>query len=283
MNTELIRTGLEDRLRKRVSLWRYSLSGEGQKLSVEEANELAMEHKGWAESIARSVARAWNLDWQSDGLDGAALEAVIFCSRRYDPARGVPFKGYARKRIHEASSDAARKSKGWRKAGSSSKTQQAAREVSIELVNVFPELRSGYLPSSGDGDDSSRSGIRQLLVGATMIASRQGMDGPDADELLDLKKAVRIIAALEVVHQTIMWKIYWEGDSMRSIASGWGIDELNVIREHKALLEFLYSSISRGKVTKQLRVRPGLKDIALKLKRKDEIGPFQRMLEKSEE
>jgi len=69
---------------------------ESQRLSQEEANNLVVEHHGWAESIARSVARAWNLDWRLDGLDGAAMEALIFCSRRFDPGRGIPFKGYAR-------------------------------------------------------------------------------------------------------------------------------------------------------------------------------------------
>src|SRR5262245_28432393 len=97
-------------------------------LSIEEADQLVLEHQGWAESIARSVARAWNMDWRLDGLDGAAMEALIFCARRFDPARGVPFRGYARKRIHEASTDAARKSRGWRKGlGTTSKSEQQAR------------------------------------------------------------------------------------------------------------------------------------------------------------
>jgi DNA-directed RNA polymerase specialized sigma subunit len=247
-------------------------------MTLEEANALVLEHRGWAESIARSVARAWNLDWQLDGLDGAAMEAIIFCARRYDPSRGVPFKGYARKRIHEASSDAARKSKGWHKAGSSSKAQQNAREVAVDLIDIFPELRTGQLPSSGDGDDDARSGIRQLLVGATMLASRQGFEANDPDTILDLKKTVRIMAGLEPVHQIILWRIYWENESMRSIASNWDTDELNVIREHKSLLAHLHSTISRGKSSKPLRVRPGLKEIALRVKKKDPKGPFQTML-----
>jgi DNA-directed RNA polymerase specialized sigma subunit len=247
-------------------------------LTIEEANELVLEHRGWAESIARSVARAWDVDWQMDGLDGAAMEAIIFCSRRYDPARGVPFKGYARKRIHEASSDAARKSKGWHKAGSSSKAQQNAREVAVDLIDIFPELRTGHLPSGGDGDEDARSGIRQLLVGATMLASRQGLAAADPDELIDLKKTVRIMATLEPVHQIILWKIYWESASMRSIASDWDTDELNVIREHKSLLAHLHSSIARGKSSKPLRVRPGLKEISLRVKKKDPQGPFLKML-----
>jgi hypothetical protein len=206
------------------------------------------------------------------------MEAILFCSRRYDPERGIPFKGYARKRIHEASSDAARKSKGWHKAGSSSKAQQNAREVAVDLIDIFPELRSGHLPSSGEGDDDTRSGIRQLLVGATMLSARQGIEGADPDDVLDIKKTVRLMATLEAIHQIILWRIYWETESMRSIASSWETDELNVIREHKALLAFLHSSIARGKTTKPLRVRPGLKEISMKLKKKDPKGPFLKML-----
>jgi hypothetical protein len=43
-----------------------------QVLSEEDANALVIEHQGWAESIARAVARGWNMDWRLDGLDGAA-------------------------------------------------------------------------------------------------------------------------------------------------------------------------------------------------------------------
>ena len=76
---------------------------------------LVEENAGWAASIARSVARAWNMDWQLDGLDGGAYEGLLFCARRYDPTLGVPFRAYARRRIHEASTEEARKSKNWKK------------------------------------------------------------------------------------------------------------------------------------------------------------------------
>src|SRR5262245_11688360 len=122
-------------------------------LSLEEANSLVVEHQGWAESIARSVARAWNMDWRLDGLDGAALEALIFCARRFEPARGVPFKGYARKRIHEASTEAARKCRTWKKSLTSSTQDDASREISLELLQIFPGLRSGRLPGGDDGGE----------------------------------------------------------------------------------------------------------------------------------
>ena len=132
-------------------------------LSEEEANELVVEHLGWAESIARSVARAWNLDWKLDGLDVAAIEALIFCSRRFDPNRGIPFKGYARKRIHESSTEAARKTKGWTRTSSSGSNREIkAQKLAMELYGIFPELRTGSLPSH-ESHSSEDSGARAAI------------------------------------------------------------------------------------------------------------------------
>lgn len=249
-------------------------------LSIDEANELVEEHRGWAESIARSVARGWNLDWQSDGLDGAAMEALIFCSRRFNPSLGIPFRGYARRRIHEASTEAARQSKGWIKPTSASQYDRLAKEVSVELFDLFPELRSGSLPMSLDeesGDQAMRVSIRQLLVGATLVTTRQGLASSSPDELLDTKKVISFLAHLEVIHQIIFWRIYWDGDSMRTIASDWEMDELNVIREHKALLDHLQRAIQKDKAFEPLKVRPGLKRVALDMKRDKTIGPFTKL------
>lgn len=250
-------------------------------LNIEEADKLVLEHQGWAESIARSVARAWNMDWQLDGLDGAAMEALIFCSRRFDPSRGIPFRGYARKRIHEAASEAARKCKGWRR-GSSSKAALDAREVSVELLNVFPELRTGQISFSDEGgtdnDGEMRSAIRQLLIGADIIASKLSMEFAQPDELLEIKRLIEMLGSLDTVHQALMWKIYWDGDSMRSVATDWQIDELNVIREHKVILAYLLKCMSVKRDLTKPRVRPGLKNIAIKMKKNLEDSYFTGLL-----
>ena len=252
-----------------------------QKLTEEEANALVLEQQGWAESIARSVARSWNLDWRLDGLDGAAMEALIFCSRRFEPKRGIPFRGYARKRIHEASTEAARKSKGWRRAGSGSKEEQRARDVSVELYRVFPELREGYLPyteDSGSADHDERGAVRQMLMGASIIAARQAMEDPLPDDLVDYRRVVALMAKLEPVHQLLIYRVYWDGLSLRTVATEWDTDGLNVMREHKVLLNFLQKSIGAGKSTSPPKVRPGLKDMAGKLKRDGSEGPFSDVL-----
>lgn len=250
----------------------------GRVLTHEEAETLILEHRGWAESIARSVARAWNMDWQLDGLDGAAMEALIFCARRFKPDLGVPFRGYARKRIHEASTEQARRSRGWR---SGSRAEQQAREISAELLNVFPELRMGQLPGSDDSGDEAgdrRGAVRQLLMGASLIAAQRSLVTASLEDAMDIKRTVEIMAKLEPVHQTLLWKIYWEGLSLRNVADEWETDELNVIREHKVLLEYLQNSLTKSKRPSTVKVRPGLKPIAIKLKKKSETGEFSRLL-----
>lgn len=257
-----------------------------QALSVEDANLLVLEHRGWAESIARSVARAWNMDWKLDGLDGAAMEALIFCARRFQPHRGVPFKGYARKRIHEASTEQAKKSRGWQKGlGAQSKSDQLSREVSSELFVMFPELRMGQLPypeESGSGAEGDvRAAIRHLLVGASIVAAKQSISTATPDDAFDYKRMIVLIGTLLPIHQLLLWRVYWEGQSLRALASEWETDELNVIREHKALLAHLYKGFSKGKSLQSPKVRPGLRHIALKLKRENSRGYFTDMLQKA--
>ena len=253
-------------------------------LSKEEADELVLEHKPWCESIAKAVARAWSLDWQSDGLDGAAIEALIFCARRFQPERKIPFKGYARKRIHEAATEAARKSKGWdRGSGTAVRTERLAKQVSAELFDMFPELRSGHLPGMDDGEGSGPSGsrlaIQQLLVGASIIAAKQGLAAAAPDEMIDYKRMLKVLMQLEPVHQTLMWLLYWEGYSLRGIADHWQTDELNVIREHKVLLEYMQKSLAKGKAAAPPRVRPGLKDVSSIVKKDSPNGCFNELLQ----
>jgi hypothetical protein len=198
----------------------------------------------------------------------------------------VPFKGYARKRIHEASTEQARKSRGWQKNLTSNKGDSESREISAELMVLFPELRSGQLPypeESGSQDGDVRAAIRHLLVGASLIAVKQGITTSSPDDAMDYKRMIVLIATLAPIHQLMLWKIYWEGLSLRSVAGEWDTDELNVIREHKALLAFLYKGFARGKQFQIPRVRPGLRHAALKLKKDGTVGLFSQMLEKAGE
>lgn len=239
---------------------------------------LVNEHAGWAEAIARSVARSWNLDWQLDGLDGGAYEALLFCARRFDPKMGVPFRAYARRRIHESSTEEARKSKSWQKGvGTNSPEEQAAREISAHLFHIFPELREGILPESQDeGEEGLRTTVRQMIASASLIASfhDSGMENPE--KVVQYRQLVEVVALLEPVHQQIIWSMYWKGLSMRALADEWSIDELAIIREHQQILQHVFSAINAGrnKPVKKLKVRPGLRTVAQSLRRNKQPPPF---------
>ena len=155
------------------------------------------------------------------------------------------------------------------------------------MFNIFPELRVGQLPAYGDSEEGEDSGtriaIQQLLVGASIIAARQGLASATPAELIDYKSMIEIMTRLDPFHQLLIFKIYWEGESLRSIANEWRTDELNVIREHKILLEYIQKSITRGKEITPPRIRPGLQEISIKLKRKETVGVFSRLITEKRE
>jgi hypothetical protein len=124
-----------------------------------------------------------------------------------------------------------------------------------------------------------RSAVRELLVGASIVASRQAVsEDPLPDELVDYKRMVGVMAVLEPVHQWLLYRVYWDGLSLRTVATEWETDGLNVMREHKVLLSFLQKSMAAGKPAPAPKVRPGLKPLIIKLKREGSKGPFSDLV-----
>jgi RNA polymerase sigma factor (sigma-70 family) len=248
--------------------------------SDEMVHKLVEDHQGWAASIARSVARAWNLDWQLDGIDGGAYEGLLFCAQRYDPEKGVPFRAYARRRIHEASTQQARESKAWQRGtGAGTEVESDAREISARLLDIYAELRDGLLPTAGsdvEGEEAIRASIRQLLTSANLLSSFNESRNQNPEYAVEFKRMLSLIVEMETVHQHILWNVYWQGQSMRSLASDWGIDELAVIREHQAILKNIQSraTSSSPRAKKKLKIRPGLRPIAQKMRKEGTASPF---------
>lgn len=233
--------------------------------------KLVTDHQGWSASIAKCIAKSWNLDWQLDGLDGAAYEALIFCAKRFDPNLGVPFRAYARRRIHEACTAEARNSKSWQYGTSEmSQIECDAREVAYRLFEIFPELRDGLLPvevpeNETLTEDTMRGSIKHLLASASLLTSFQKNSTQNPDFTIEFKRMLGIIADLDAVHQMILWLVYWQGQSLRSVATGWGLDELAVIREHQSILEYVSHRMELARNVKpdRLKIRPKLRKIAV--------------------
>ena len=107
------------------------------------------------------------------------------------------------------------------------------------------------------------------------MASRQAVsEDPQPDELVDYKRMVTVMAVLEPVHQWLLYRVYWDGLSLRTVATEWETDGLNVMREHKVLLAFLQKSMAAGKPAPAPKVRPGLRPLTAKFKRDGSKGPF---------
>ena len=249
--------------------------------SAQLVDKLVLEHMGWATSIAKAVARAWNLDWQLDGLDGGAYEALLFCARRFDPSLGVPFRGYARRRVHEACTEEARKSKSWQRGtGADSPAEREAREISAKLFVLFPELRSGLFPDFDEegGEGNLRGSVRQLLIGASLVTAFQESPTENPEVAMEYKQLIQMLSRLEPVHQMIIWNVYYKGRSMRALAEDWGTDDLSVIREHKELLDFLCVQLEAPKLNalRTLKIRRGLRTVAQQLRRNKDEGPFSK-------
>lgn len=82
------------------------------------------------------------------------------------------------------------------------------------------------------------------------------------------------MAALEPLHQWLLYKVYWDGLSLRTVATEWDTDGLNVMREHKVLITYLQKSMAMGKPAPLPKVRPGLKTLITKFKKEGSKGPF---------
>ncbi|MDR2337993.1 MAG: hypothetical protein LBE20_05030 [Deltaproteobacteria bacterium] len=257
-----------------------------QPASEELVQRLVDDHRNWAISIAKSIARSWNLDWQLDGIDGGAFEALIFCARRYDPNIGVPFRAYARKRIHESCTMEAKTSKSWQynTGNNENDNETLEREVSFKLFNIYPSLREGVSLTTEDGENSAnhdyllRTTVKILLTSANLInMAQEAQELNNPDNALETTNILSMLANLDSVHQNILWFVYWQDYSLRSLAEEWGVDELVVIREHQTLIDYLSKQFqsARGQSSK-LKLRPKLRPLGNILNNSKHEFPFKK-------
>ncbi|MCS6893613.1 MAG: hypothetical protein NZO16_03490, partial [Deltaproteobacteria bacterium] len=177
--------------------------------------------------------------------------------------------------------DAARSTKAWKEGQVFSGSIEAkARSTAYELIKRFPELRDGGIPSDSNFN-SLRSSVRQLLLGATIIHMKEQHESEDRFDFTDYNRLVTLVAGLEKIHQWIIWKVYWEGYSLRGLASEWHIDPLTVIREHQVILNYLMAAFQQADNDIRLKppkVRPSLKKGFETLKIKHDPSPFEEFL-----
>ncbi len=264
---------------------------------------LVDDHRAWALSVAKVVARAWHLNYHLETVDGGALEALLFCAHRFDPSQGVPFRAYARRRIYEGCSTEARTSKTWQVNSGVNDNFQENTRIS-RIFSIYPELNDdlkstqkfsdiGIDESSSDKDEEHaqkkenrysiiRAITRSLKMSAGLIALARDKSKENTPETnIDFRKIENELKQLCSVHQNILWYIYWRDYSLRMLAREWDINELVVTREHLVLMNYLerISNAVRNKSdniieNNPLKLRPKLRPIDDFLKTTDHEFPF---------
>jgi len=142
-------------------------------------------------------------------------------------------------------------------------------------------LRMGKLPLAADGSEAKvtlKSSVKQLLAGASLLQAFKESPSENPELSMQHKELITFLSSMEPVHQEIIWGVYYKGQSMRSMAAEWGIDDLSVIREHKVLLAFLCQNLETPGNGKTVKVRRGLRTVVQELRRAKKLGPFSDFL-----
>lgn len=79
------------------------------KRAQQQRDKLALDHLEWARGIARHVATLLPTWFTADDLTGPVELALLDQAGKYDPARGIPFRAFAQRRIFGACFDAVRR------------------------------------------------------------------------------------------------------------------------------------------------------------------------------
>lgn len=196
--------------------------------------------------LVRSEIRKSHLrpDLRED-LRGVAYEALVRAARRFDPSRGIPFRAFARQRIHWALVDYQRREdRAYRRA------KRASQKV--ERLSALQ-----HLAPSGLGPDCVNNPLREAKERARVLemekwvsalhegpalASRQ--EGRDNDPKVVLEPLLR---ALNPAERRLLAALYREGLSLSQYARRHGISHSTASRRHAAILRRLRALVPMPK------------------------------------
>jgi RNA polymerase sigma factor for flagellar operon FliA len=104
-------------------------------LTQAQRDRLAVDHLGWATSIARKIARRVPQWIGRDDLEGAAMMGLVEATRRFQPSRGQTFAAFAERRIRGAVLDELRRGDIMSRQArqSARKVKEAVRELEQQL------------------------------------------------------------------------------------------------------------------------------------------------------
>ena len=173
--------------------WNYRRTGR-----LDLRNDLVMLYEPWTAGRTRAFARRRGLDWTE--LRGAAAVGLIEAIERFDPSTGVPFFGFAVRRVDGALLDAARSELGGRSHRRATTRSTEATEGERLPQRSQRTQRTAGKPSNGSASAvSCRASFSVTSVSsvANSVAGRMGDHALTREEELPSRESDPADAAEE--------------------------------------------------------------------------------------
>ena len=212
-----------------------------------------------ADTVARQMWVALGKTVELDDLVSSAREGLFDAARRFDAARGVPFRAYANFRVKGAVMDGIRQMAAVpRRAHERIVAMQAAMEVSEgEVQGLFARPTSRQPLSDEEAEECLDEHLGAMAtaaaIGLVSDAMREG-DGAEAElqlnpevAFLRAEAAQRIreaVANLSPAERTVVERYYQKAEQMEQIAREMKVNKSWVSRLHARALSRLARQLS---------------------------------------
>jgi RNA polymerase sigma factor FliA len=207
------------------------------------------------ERIATQVSRALGFKVDRDDLLAYGREGLLEAARRFDPSRGIPFRGYASYRVRGAMFDGVRQS--------TSPTRWLQQKLAaLEAARQTSEGEADFVfAEGGRRDDAAKEAALDEHLAAVATAASLGFvsearrvgrdvvsNEPTAEEAFAQAELLQVVsAAIEDLfddEREIVRRYYFEGQRMDDIAAALSMHKSWVSRIHTRAI---------ARLTKRLR------------------------------
>ncbi len=193
------------------------------KRQIRTRDKLALEHLEWALGIAKHVASMLPTWFTEDDLTGPVELALLKQAAKYDPARGIPFRAFAARRIYGACFDSVRR-KEYKERG--------------HLTLTPTEYGIGH-GGSGFGEYSkNKTAAGERYADAAIIDPAPGPE-EQAAECEQTRHQVRVWAVVQRLpsrHMLVILGVYGGGSTLVELSEKVGVGAARLSQIHREAL-----------------------------------------------
>ncbi len=212
----------------------------------QDQRKLVEAHVALVRKLSRLLAR--RLGVPVSDLEGVGNEALVRCAQRFDPARGVPFEGYAYLRIRGAMFDACDAANG----GTLAALRRVGDADAREQVDVEPDAPSidELLAESADSThrrvmESLRDRIASLAAHLSVQAEASAEQTwiEQAEHQRSIRAIHSVVESLGEPERSVVRGLYWDAKTLDQIAGELGVAKKTAWRSHLRAKEKLREAL----------------------------------------